>query len=95
MGSEMCIRDSPPTEVTMLDINLESGAELSVPVKEGHCIFVLPITGTAEIDGQLFDREDLQIPVFKAQEKPQTIVFKAPHGSAHAVLFSGPPLPFV
>lgn len=85
----------PPTEVTMLDINLDAGAELCVPVTEGHCMFVLPITGTVKIDGQLFDREDLKVPIFKAQDKPLPVIFKAPHGRAQAVLFSGPPLPFV
>ncbi|KAF1710144.1 pirin family protein [Pseudoxanthomonas sacheonensis] len=83
---------NPPTEVTMLDISLEEGAELAVPVAAGHCAFVMPIFGTTRVDGQNFGHNDLKLPVFPAQNTPRTIALQAPHGSAKAMLFAGPPL---
>ena len=35
----------PPTEVTLLDIALDAGAELSVPIPAGQSAFVMPIYG--------------------------------------------------
>jgi redox-sensitive bicupin YhaK (pirin superfamily) len=92
---EMSSPLSPPTEVTMLDISLEAGAELSVPIAAGHCMFIMPIEGTVEVAAQRFDREDLKLPVFPAQDAPREVKLRAPQGSANVVLFSGPPLPFV
>lgn len=83
---------NPPTAVTMLDISLEESAELAVPVAAGHCAFVMPIFGTAMVDGQNFEHNDLKLPVFPAQGTPHVITLQAPHGSAKVMLFSGPPL---
>ncbi|WP_061291535.1 pirin family protein [Azotobacter vinelandii] len=83
---------TPPTNVTMLDISLEEGAELAVPVPAGHCAFVMPIFGTTMVDGQSFDLNDLNLPVFPAQATPHAITLQAPYGSAKAMLFAGPPL---
>lgn len=83
---------TPPTDVTMLDISLEEGAELAVPIEAGHAAFVMPIFGTATVDGQGFDLNDLKLPVFPALATPHAISIQAPHGSAKVVLFSGRPL---
>jgi redox-sensitive bicupin YhaK (pirin superfamily) len=83
---------NPPTEVTMLDITLEKGAELAVPIAAGHCAFVMPIFGTATVDGQNFEHNDLKLPIFSAQNAPHAITLHAHHGSAKVMLFSGPPL---
>lgn len=83
---------NPPTEVTMLDISLEGSAELNVPVAKGHCIFVMPIYGTVEVEAQRFDLEDLKLPVFLAQNTARHITLGAPQGGAKVMLFSGPPL---
>lgn len=83
---------SPPTSVTMLDVSLEAGAELLLPVPAGHCAFVMPIYGAVEVDGQRFDREDLQLPVFPAQDAARVITLKAQQGTAKAMYFSGKPL---
>lgn len=91
MGSPL----SPPTEVTMLDIYLEEGAELSVPVAAGHCMFVMPIDGTVEVAAQRFNREDLKLPVFPTQDAPREVKLRASQGRANVGLFSGPPLPLV
>ncbi|MGO4810801.1 pirin family protein [Cupriavidus sp. 2MCAB6] len=83
---------TPPTEVTMLDISLEEGAELAVRIDSGHCAFVMPIFGTAMVDGQDFGRNDLKLPVFPAQDARCAITLQALHGSAEVMLFAGPPL---
>jgi len=83
---------NPPTEVTMLDISLEEGAELTVPVAAGHCAFVMPIFGTTMVDGQTFEHNDLKLPVFPAKNTPYAITLQAPYGRAKAMLFAGPPL---
>lgn len=82
----------PPTEVTILDISLDEGAELTLSVEPGHSAFVMPIYGTTLADGQSFDLNDLRIPVFPAQNEPHAIDLRAISGSAKVVLFSGPPL---
>ncbi|WP_427307839.1 pirin family protein [Cupriavidus sp. H39] len=82
----------PPTEVTMLDISLEEGADLTVPIEAGHCAFVMPIFGTATVDCQDFGHNDLKLPVFAAQDTPHAISLQGLHGSAKVMLFAGPPL---
>ncbi|MCA8296931.1 pirin family protein [Burkholderia sp. AU30198] len=87
-----CSPLKPPTDVTMLDISLEEGAELTVPVAAGHCAFVMPIRGTARIDDQDFSHDDLELPVFPAPDTPHAITLQARRGSAKVMLFAGPPL---
>jgi redox-sensitive bicupin YhaK (pirin superfamily) len=82
---------SPPTDVTMLDISLEEGTALSVPVALGHCAFVMPIFGPVEVNGRRFDRDNLELPVFEAQAAAHTIALRAPQGSAKAMFFGGRP----
>ncbi|WP_461603827.1 pirin family protein [Aeromonas salmonicida] len=82
---------TPPTEVTLLDVSLEAGAELTVPVAANHTMFAMPIFGTVEVADQRFDSEDLRVPVFPAQGEHRDITFRAPGGSAKVVLFSGAP----
>lgn len=83
---------SPPTDVTMLDISLDDGAELVVPVDAGYCAFVMPIFGAATVDDQRFERDDLKLPVFPAQATPRAIALRAFKGSAKVMFFSGAPL---
>lgn len=82
----------PPTDVTMLDISLDERAELAVPVAAGHCAFVMPIFGTATVDGQDFGHNDLQLPIFPTQDTPHAIKLQALRGSAKVMLFHGLPL---
>lgn len=83
---------TPPTDVTMLDISLEDGAELVVPVAAGQCAFALPIFGATVVNGESFDANDLRLPIFPAHDASHAIRFHAPHGSAKVVLFAGTPL---
>jgi len=89
---DACSPLKPPTEVTMLDIALEEGAELAVPIAAGHCAFVMPIYGTARVDGQDFTHNDLKLPVFPPQDTPHAITIQAFPGSAKVMLFAGRPL---
>ena len=83
---------NPPTEVTMLDISLQDGAEITVPIAIGHNMFAMPIAGMFEVEGQKFNPESLKLPVFPARKVSRDMTFKAIQGNAHIVLFSGPPL---
>lgn len=80
-----------PTDVDMLDISLEAGAELRVPVQPGHTVFVLPVFGTVSVDGQDFGLEDLQAPVYAAEQAPREIKLQAPNGAAKVMVFGGTP----
>jgi redox-sensitive bicupin YhaK (pirin superfamily) len=82
----------PPNDVTMLDISLEHGAVLSLPVSAGECAFVVPIHGSVLVDEELFGINDLRAPVYPAQPNEQSIELKAPDGGAKVMLFSGRPL---
>jgi len=82
----------PPTEVCLLDISLDEGATLSIPVPTGHSAFIMPIFGALEIDGQSFDAGESRLPVFPALETPREITLQTKHGNAKAVVFSGTPL---
>lgn len=82
----------PPTDVCLLDISLDEGGELSVPVSTGHSTFIMPIFGMLEIDGQSFDANEPRLPVFSAQTTSREISLQAKRGNAKVVLFSGLPL---
>jgi len=82
----------PPTEVCLLDISLDEGANLSIPVPIGHSAFIMPIFGTVEINGEVFDASEPGLPVFPSQETSGEITLKAKLGNAKAVVFSGLPL---
>jgi hypothetical protein len=83
---------SPPTEVSLLDITLDDGAELTVPLADGQIAFVMPIYGALLVDGQLFDSNEPLLPVFPDQASPRAVTLQAKQGSAKAVLFAGSPL---
>lgn len=83
---------TPPTEVTLLDIALEAGAELRVPIAAGHGVFVVPILGTVSVNGESFASDESRVPVFMAQETLHEVTLQAGRGNAKAALFSGVPL---
>lgn len=83
---------APPTDVTLLDIFLDEGAELSVPIAADQSTFVMPIFGTLEIDGQSFDASEPKLPVIEAQPSPHEFTLRATQGTAKVAVFSGAPL---
>lgn len=82
----------PPTDVRLLDISLDDGAELNVPVPAGHAAFVLPIFGSVVADGELLDSDGAPVPVAPASPDVRVMQLRATHGPAKVALFSGEPL---
>ena len=82
----------PPTDVCLLDLSLDEGSELNVPVAAGRNAFVMPIHGTLTVDGQRFDSDEPRLPLFPAQAAPRSLTLQARQGSTKAVLFAGQPL---
>lgn len=82
----------PPTEVALLDISMEAGSELRVPVAPGQCVFLMPIHGATHIDGTPYALDALRVPVYPAQAEEHWIHLRAEQGASKIVLFSGAPL---
>lgn len=82
----------PPTDVTILDITLEKGAEIDIPVPSGHSAFILPIFGETRINGQEFNHNDLKVPAYLPQEIDGSIRVETPVETGKIVFFSGLPL---
>ncbi|MBV2132233.1 pirin family protein [Pseudomonas sp. MAP12] len=82
----------PPTDVCMLDISLEAGAEVRVPLLTGHTAFIMPIDGKVWVDGQPFSLAEAGLPVSLSQGEDRVVTLCAKQGNARAVLFSGVPL---
>lgn len=83
---------SPPTEVTLLDISLDKGAELPITLPAGHLLFAMPIFGRVAVDEQSFSCEDLNVPLYTQQDTPRVITLRSPQESVKVVLFSALPL---
>lgn len=83
---------TPPTDVTMLDVSLDAGAGITVPLAMNETAFVMPIFGVVEVEGQVFGPEDLKLPVFSPQAVARSITLRAPKATAKAMIFSGKPL---
>lgn len=83
---------TPPTEVNLLDILLEDGAELVLPAGASHNAFVMPIYGTLTIGGECLDSNKPELPVFPVGPGSRDLTIAARQGSAKAVVFSGFPL---
>ncbi len=83
---------NPPTEVTLLDVSLDAGAGLTVPIAAGHSAFALPIQGTLMVNGNSWLPEAAVLPIFPAQDEPQSICLQGGEAGAKVVIFSGLPL---
>lgn len=83
---------TPPTDVTLLDVSLEAGAELEIPVPAGQRAFFMPVHGRAELDGEAFGIDDLGAAVLPVVDRVQTHKLSAPDGSAKVAVFIGEPL---
>lgn len=82
----------PPTEVTLLDITLDAGAALDIPVPAGQRAFFMPIVGSAALDGQPFGLDDLGAPVVPTTATATVHQLVARDGSARIAAFIGQPL---
>jgi hypothetical protein len=83
---------SPPTDVTLLDVFLEEGAELALPVPMGHQAFVVPVMGRALLNGTEFGLDDLSVPKMPSGPVHTTYQLKAHAGNAKLAVFIGVPL---
>jgi redox-sensitive bicupin YhaK (pirin superfamily) len=83
---------TPPTEVTLLDLTLDAGAELEVPVPAGQRAFFMPIFGAAELDGESFGLDELKAPILPAEPDATTHKLVAKAGGAKVAVFIGKPL---
>ncbi|MFI8479141.1 pirin family protein [Pseudomonas sp. NPDC078700] len=82
----------PPTAVSLLDISLEEGAELVLPIAPGQIAFVMPIEGVLTVNGQDYQHNTFTLPAFTTQTVQHTITLTAPQGRAKGVVFTGTPL---
>ena len=82
----------PPTEVTLLDVTLEAGAELAMPVPAGRRAFFMPINGHAELDGERFGLDDLGAPILPPAAEAAVHKLIAQDGGAKIAVFIGEPL---
>jgi redox-sensitive bicupin YhaK (pirin superfamily) len=83
---------APPTEVTLLDITLEAGAELTLPVAAGERAFFMPINGRAELNGEGFGLDDLGAPILPTATDATKHTLAATSGGAKVAVFIGAPL---
>jgi redox-sensitive bicupin YhaK (pirin superfamily) len=83
---------TPPTEVTLLDISLEAGAQLDVPVPAGQRAFFMPILGQAELNGEGFGLDDLGAPILPTATEATTHKLAAKSQAAKVAVFIGQPL---
>lgn len=83
---------APPTDVTLLDVCLEDGAELVLPIPLGHQAFVLPVTGRALLNGTEFGLDDLSVPHVSPCSEHATYQLKAHTGNTNLAVFIGMPL---
>jgi redox-sensitive bicupin YhaK (pirin superfamily) len=83
---------TPPTDVTLLDITLEVGAELALPVAAGQRAFFMPIFGNAELNGESFGLDDLGSPILPTATEATMHKLAAKAGGAKVAVFIGEPL---
>jgi redox-sensitive bicupin YhaK (pirin superfamily) len=83
---------TPPTRVTLLDVSLDEGAELAIPVAAGERAFFMPIVGSAALNGEEFGIDDLGAPVVSPATEATTYTLAAKTGGAKVAVFIGEPL---
>jgi len=83
---------TPPTQVTLLDITLEAGAELEIPVAAGQRAFFMPVNGSAALEGVAFGIDDLGAAILPIADRALTHKLSAPGDSAKVAVFIGEPL---
>ena len=82
----------PPTPVTMLEVKMVEGAVMELPIPAGETLFVMPIAGSLDVNGESYDLDGLKLPVFSAEDSPRALSLRSPKGAAKAMVFIGAPL---
>lgn len=83
---------APPTDVTLLDVFVQDGASFTLPVAAGQRAFIMPIAGSADIDGQPFGLEELAAPVLAPFDSDASYQLRARAGATRLAIFIGQPL---
>lgn len=81
-----------PTVVTLLDVSLDAGAEVSIPIPAGNNAFVIPIQGHVRMDGRDFAGDELTAVIYTEKSIAKEIKIQAVDGVAQIVVFAGVPL---
>lgn len=81
-----------PTVVTLLDVSLDAGAEVSIPISAGNNAFVIPIQGHVRMDGRDFAGDELTAVIYTEKSIAKEIKIQAVDGVAQVVVFAGVPL---
>lgn len=82
----------PPTTVTMLEVSMVEGAAMELPIPAGETLFVMPIFGSPDVNGESYDLDGLKLPVFAAEDSPRVLSMRSPKGATKVMVFSGAPL---
>lgn len=88
----VCSPLTPPNDIALLDVFLESKAAFNFFIPSGQVAFVLVVSGTVKVNSQRFSSESSLVPVFIAQGGLQSISLVAGDDKAHVVVFLGAPL---
>lgn len=88
----LCSPLTPPTDVTLLDITLDAGGELTLPVAAGERAFLMPIAGSAQLDGTVFGLDDLAAPILAIGPEGSSYTLIAGAGGTQVAVFIGRPL---
>jgi redox-sensitive bicupin YhaK (pirin superfamily) len=83
---------TPPTRLNLIDVTLDPGASIAVPVAGGENAFVVPVKGKVMINGISYDAAGSEAPAFPALTGGHSITLEADKAGAQAVLFSGVPV---
>lgn len=82
----------PPTPVTLLDVWLDAGATLDVPVPAGQRAFFMPVIGNALLDRLPFGIDTLSVPIIEPQDAGAAYALAGGVTGARVAIFMGAPL---
>jgi redox-sensitive bicupin YhaK (pirin superfamily) len=82
----------PPTDVTLLDLTLQGGANVDIAVPAGHRAFFMPIQGHAALDGNDFVIGELAALVLPVSTQMLRHTLTAGATQARIAVFIGQPL---
>jgi len=82
----------PPTDVTLLDISLEEGTELVVPLPAGQRAVVMPTLGSLKVNDQAYELADLKVPLIQSDGGRNALGLCAHQGAAQVMVFAAAPL---
>jgi redox-sensitive bicupin YhaK (pirin superfamily) len=82
----------PPTDVTLLDIALDAGASIDLPVPAGHRAFFMPIKGNVALDGERFGIDDLGAAIVPVANQASVHRLLAEGAAGQVAVFIGEPL---